>query len=138
MAENLAVKVGKLEARMEGVESAVANFRNLDRNVTEFMTEFRTHRDDEERTLETAAKQVAVTLAEHNRKTSLKVNIVIAVCAVLALILGVPAAIFSYKEINREIHSNELTMPKIFSSAPVNASNHQPAQDSNLPPTYAK
>ena len=49
MAEAIAVKVGKLEARMEGVESAVLNFRSLDRNVSAFMTEFRVYTAAEEK-----------------------------------------------------------------------------------------
>ena len=53
-------------------------------------------------------------LAEHNRRADRKVNIVIAVCAFLTLLFGLPAVLSTIVEVRRELFHNELHLPKIF------------------------
>ena len=38
-------RFGRLEERMDNVEKAVTNFRNLDKNVTEFMATYRAQKE---------------------------------------------------------------------------------------------
>jgi hypothetical protein len=111
MAENLAVKVGRLEERMEHVEAAVANFRSLDRNVSEFMTEFRTHRNDEEDAAKRATEAVKVDLEAHNRKADRRINTLIAICAIITLFFGLPAVIHTAIEVRKEILTNQIQLP---------------------------
>ena len=68
MAISPAERFGRLEVRMEGVEAAVLNFRNLDKNVSEFMTDFRVSKraDDAFHNLrDEEIKKAALLAAEH-------------------------------------------------------------------------
>jgi hypothetical protein len=110
----LEVEMATIKAQLGPLKEAVGNFRNLDRNVSEFMTEFRTHRNDEENAEKKSADAVRDTLAEHNRHADRKVNIVIAVCAFLTLVFGLPAVLSTIVEVKRELFHNELHLPKLL------------------------
>ena len=129
MAISPAERFGRLEVRMDGVEAAVLNFRNLDKNVNEFMTEFRTlkkaddafhnKRDEEiKNAAQAAAAQVKADLEsrheardEADRRFKRWVSVVGVVISFLLLVIA-------YREFSRKIVAVNKSEPTV---QPLNA-----------------
>ena len=125
MAISPAERFGRLEVRMDGVEAAVLNFRNLDKNINEFMTEFRTLKkaDDEfhnkrDEEIKNAAQAAAAHLEsrheardEADRRFKRWVSVVGVVISFLLLVIA-------YREFSRKIVAVNKSEPTV---QPLNA-----------------
>jgi cell division protein FtsL len=140
MAEAIAVKVGKLEARMEGVESAVLNFRSLDRNVSAFMTEFRVHTAAEEKfhnVRDQEIKDAALLAAQHikneldarHKKADLSDKRFKRWMAAAMLFVAVFMAFIANREYERKISTTNIPAPiadTTQTTPPAKAGAHHP------------
>ena len=105
----LAPRVDRLDEELFN-HSGMPGLKTL---VVKHIAHVETLEEERDKALKRDSDAVRDALTEHNRRADSKVNIVIAICAVVALFLGVPAALFAVVEVRREILHNELTLPTI-------------------------
>ena len=103
----LAVAQAVTAGRLTPIEQAVTNFRSLDKNVNDFMTEFRTQREDSEKALETAAQTVAITLSKSNSKRD-------TADFWFRIIIGILMLLIAVATLHREWKASGMEMPKFF------------------------
>jgi hypothetical protein len=85
----LEIEMATVQAELKPLKEAVTNFRNLDRNVTEFMSEFRTHRNDEERRAQYATDAVREALKNENSRRNRLVLIIGIIISALMLMVAI-------------------------------------------------
>ena len=99
---------------MNNVEAAVLNFRNLDRNVTEFMTEYRTRaaaeiehhnkRDQEIKdALHESAEKIKADLDARHTRRDLIQWFLMAFIALMMMLFALPTAISAWKAMKAEV-----------------------------------
>jgi hypothetical protein len=139
MAENVGVKIGKLETRMDRVEEGVANFRAFQVDARDFFTRsderalveqrFRDKRDEEiKEAAKGAAAEVKLVLDERHFKADRSDRLWKRGMAIAMLIVVTCGVWIAYREYERKIAT--LTIP-----APITHTS-QPRQDTTIPQSY--
>jgi hypothetical protein len=119
MAGNLAAEVSDLKVRVAEIAPVVQRMEKDLYNCgngmlvlfTRFVASHEAHEYERDKTLADQRDAVKDDLKEHNKRADRRVNVLIAVCAIIMAVYAIPQFASSLIKLRKEILSNELYIP---------------------------